>query len=328
MDRRTALIVAVISVAVVGAAWVLRLQRNDPGTASPAPTTVASTEPGAAVTTTTTTPTTTIADDAIVCDRYQSVTVAGPIESGGLIETSGIAASRRSPGVVWAHNDSGDEARLYAIGPAGEDLGSFTIDGGLAFDWEDVAIGPGPTDGDPHLYVGDIGDNFGIRQGRVTVYVVREPDPSALSGTEPLALELVLDSPDGAQNFEALFVADGSIFVATKDDETTSVYQGTPLDGSPTVPLELIATIELGAEVTAADVSWDGSVIAFRGYETVWLWSRRPGDSVANALATEPCMAPSPEERQGEALAFLADGTIATVSEGSNVVLHLVRRDS
>ena len=31
-----------------------------------------------------------------------------------LVEVSGIAPSRRSPGLLWMHNDSGDQAVLYA----------------------------------------------------------------------------------------------------------------------------------------------------------------------------------------------------------------------
>ena len=47
---------------------------------------------------------------------------------------------------------------------------------------------------------------------------------------------------------------------------------------------------------------------------------------MVDALATEPCMAPSPDEVQGEAIAFLSDGSYNTVSEGSNPDLHIVER--
>ena len=32
-----------------------------------------------------------------------------------ITESSGLAASRRHPGTVWTTNDSGDEARLFAV---------------------------------------------------------------------------------------------------------------------------------------------------------------------------------------------------------------------
>jgi hypothetical protein len=330
MNRRSALIILVIALGAVVTGLVLSVQRKQ-GSDTSAPTTTA-----VVATTESPTPTTGVTQSSIppsaalapACDPYRTVAVAGTLESVALVETSGIAASRTAPGVLWAHNDSGDDPRLYAIGPSGEDLGALQVAGGLAFDWEDLAVGPGPDTTESYLYVGDIGDNFGIRQGQVTVYLIREPDPAALPESVPLDRVVVLASPDGAADFEALFVADGMIFLATKDKQTTSVYQSSPLvDGSATASLELIATLDLGAEVTAADVSWDGTVIAFRGYEAVWMWNRAPGTSVADALATEPCTAPSPEERQGEALAFLADGSFVTVSEGTDVVLHLIRRE-
>jgi len=263
-----------------------------------------------------------------VCDSYGAVTVAGTVESGDLVETSGIAASRLAPGVLWAHNDSGDDARLYAVGPGGEDLGAVAIADGLAFDWEDLASGPGPDAGRPYLYIGDIGDNLGIRRGRVTVYRVPEPDPTAAIDSVPVEAIFVLDSPDGAQNFEALFVADGSIYLATKDRQTTRIYQSAPLTEDGGGLLTLIATLDLGAEVTAADISWDGSTIAFRGYDTVWMWHREANMTIADALATAPCTVASPHEEQGEALAFLGDGSMVTVSEGSNPELNVVPRDS
>ena len=45
--------------------------------------------------------------------------------------------------------------------------------------------------------------------------------------------------------------------------------------GEP-VPLEQIAEFrfEEGVFVTAADVSTDGAVVAFRGYNEVWMWVR------------------------------------------------------
>ena len=137
----------------------------------------------------------------------------------------------------------------------------------------------------------------------------------------------MLDAPDGPHNFEALFVADGAIYLVTKDAAATLVFRGAlPDSDESTVPLEPVTTLDLGAEVTAADVSWDGSIIAFRGYQTVWMWHRAPDTSIAEALSEEPCLGPSPPEPQGEALTFLADGALVTISEGQHPPIHLVPR--
>ena len=61
--------------------------------------------------------------------------------------------------LLWAHNDSGDTARVFAVGRDGRDRGTVTVSGATAIDWEDIALGPAPH-GKPYLYAGDIGDNF------------------------------------------------------------------------------------------------------------------------------------------------------------------------
>jgi hypothetical protein len=58
------------------------------------------------------------------------------------------------------------------------------------------------------------------------------------------------------------------------------------------------------------------------------MWHREPGATIAEALAAEPCRAPSPDEVQGEAIAFLSDKAYATVSEGSNPDLFVVPNES
>ena len=52
----------------------------------------------------------------------------GRIEHEPVRESSGIAASRRHPGVFWTHNDKGDAARLYAIDGTGKLLAEFAVD--------------------------------------------------------------------------------------------------------------------------------------------------------------------------------------------------------
>jgi hypothetical protein len=215
-----------------------------------------------------------------------------------------------------------------AIGEDGVDLGSFDIAGTLAFDWEGMAAGPGSDPGTSMLYLGDIGDNFSIRDGRITVHRVPEPDPTTLTGPIEGAVALEYRYPDGVYNAEALFVWDGAIYIITKDKEEARVYRGDATgDGSDVETLELVTVLSLGAEVSGADISWDGSTIAFRGYRTVWIWHRTSDRSIADTLAGEPCTAPSPDEVQGESIAFLPDGSYATVSEGEHPDVFIVGRD-
>ena len=344
MDRRSLIILIFIAAAAVAVSLALVSTRDDPAVeaapstseAAPDSTTSApvSTDPEPAASTTvpestTTTPGVTLAPGTTACDPYETIDVVGTVASPDLVEASGMAASRTSPGVLWVHNDSRDGARVYALGPDGADLGGFDITGALAFDWEDMAAGPGSDPTRSMLFFGDIGDNFSIRSGRITVYRVPEPDPRSIDGSIDGAIPLEYQYPDGVYNAEALFVADGSIFFVTKDRDEARVDRGDATgDGSEVETLELVIVLDLGAEVSGADMSWDGSTIAFRGYKTVWMWHRPPGAQIADALAAEPCTAPSPDEVQGESIAFLANGSYATVSEGSHPDLHVLERRS
>ena len=341
MERRSLLVLIAIAAAALVVAAILVTTRDEPSGAAatsttPTAETTATPPDQSTVTSSTdadsTTSSTEPANPALTADAcapYASITTAGSVASPALVETSGIAASRTQPGILWAHNDSRDGARVYAIGPDGSDLGAFDIAGAFAFDWEDMAAGPGTDPATSNLYFGDIGDNFSIRGGRITVYRVPEPDPATLAGPIEGAVALEFIYPDGTYNAEALFVADDSIYIVTKDREEARVYRGdaTPADSSVEA-LELVTVLALGDEVSGAAMSWDGATIAFRGYNSVWMWHRDPGATIAETLATEPCDAPSPDEVQGEAIAFLADNSFSTVSEGRNPDLFVVPSES
>lgn len=341
MRNRAALILLGIAAVAVVLAVVLRSREEAPAPPEAAPTAAAETtvperETSSTTveeaTTTTGPPATTLPPGATVCDPFGVVEVLGVVTNPDIIEASGLAQGRINEGILWTHNDSRDGPRLYALGFDGSDLGTFEVGGALAFDWEDIAVGPGPAAEVSYLYVGDIGDNFGIRNGLVTVYRVAEPDAPPGNGVIPNAVPLPLRYSDGSSpNAEALFVdpIGGGLFLVTRDRELTRVYGAqASSDGAATMPLDLVVEMDLdGESVTAADISWDGSVIAFRGEEAVLMFSRPPGASIAEALEGGACSAPSPEERQGEAIAFLSDGTIVTIAEGSNPALNRVRRD-
>jgi hypothetical protein len=90
-----------------------------------------------------------------------------------LPEASGLAASRRTPGVLWAHNDSGDPF-VFALTATGGVKGRVFVTGARVWDWEDIAVGPCANG--TCLYIADIGDNDRRRQS-VTIYRTPEPAP-------------------------------------------------------------------------------------------------------------------------------------------------------
>ena len=52
---------------------------------------------------------------------------AGSLLDHELDEVSGLAASRRSPGVLWAVNDGGNTHRLFALSLEGERLAAWNV---------------------------------------------------------------------------------------------------------------------------------------------------------------------------------------------------------
>src|SRR5688572_16148109 len=82
-------------------------------------------------------------------------TPSGPlVRVPDLPEGSGLAASRRTPGRFWSHNDSGAPV-LVALDESGRVLGRLRIDGVTVGDWEAVAVGRCPSGS--CIYIGDIG---------------------------------------------------------------------------------------------------------------------------------------------------------------------------
>src|SRR4030095_1706133 len=94
-----------------------------------------------------------------VTTSYGQPTTLATIKDKSISESSGLVASRTTPGAYWTHNDSGDGPFIYAFDTRGDSFGTFRVTGAEARDWEDIAAGPGPQPNRSYLYIGDIGDN-------------------------------------------------------------------------------------------------------------------------------------------------------------------------
>jgi hypothetical protein len=277
---------------------------------------------------------------AAACAHTLVGSTPGIVVSDAIKEASGIAASRRVDNVWWVHNDSGDTARVFAIGTTGQTLGEYSLTGASAIDWEDIAAGPGPTAGTSYLYVGDIGGNVTPRS---SVHVYRVPEPlvnpaSPLSTPQALSdvATLTLNYPDGSHDAEGLFVdpTTRDVFVVTKDlvGGVAGVYRA-PAPDAGTTAMTKVTTVSLGSfqGVTGADITPAGDVIALRTYLGVFLYPRASGASVAQAFSQSSCAGAAPpvnggwpgSEAQGEALGFTRDGRgYLTLSEGVHAPLH------
>jgi hypothetical protein len=223
-----------------------------------------------------------------------------------VVESSGLAASRRHPGVLWTHNDSGDAARLFAIGGDGRVLATLRLAGVEARDWEAVAVGRDDR-GRPALFAGDIGDNLGAWPW-VTVWRVAEP--ARLRDAAVRAERYRLRYPDGPRNAEALLVDPRSnrLYVASKDEAGGVLYRApAELRGDRVNLLRRVGRVP--ALVTDGAFSPDGRLLVLRDYGAAHLYRASGGRLATVALPFQP---------QGESVAFSADGrSLLAGSEGA-----------
>ena len=249
---------------------------------------------------------------------------------GELTEASGLVASAAHPGVYYAHNDSGDTARFFAIGPAGEALGTYSLAAAAAIDWEDMARGPCADTSKSCLYFGDIGDNDEVRS-EYTIYRVEEP-ATVTAGAHVVTFEaLPFRYPDGSHNSEALIVhpTTGVVTLVTKDASATAAYDmPLPLTPRTIVTLGPAHPVTVGGIlplVTGGDVHPTGASVLLRTYTNVFFYRLGPGETAAQAMGREPCELVAPGEQQGETIAWSRAGDgYATLSEGSAQTLHRV----
>ena len=134
-----------------------------------------------------------------------------------IAESSGLATSS-SGDLVYTHNDSGDSARLFAVGLDGVTRTTYVLPGVEPRDWEDMARGPDES-GRSCLWIGDIGDNGARRDNGVLVHRVLEPQaPAATQVTTEKPTSFRLRYPDGPQDAETLLVhpRTGRLYLVTK----------------------------------------------------------------------------------------------------------------
>ena len=234
-----------------------------------------------------------------------------------LREGSGVAASKRSPGRFWAHNDSGEPV-LFALDSKGTVVGRVRVPGVKVQDWEAVAVGPCPSGS--CIYLGDIGDNDAERRD-ITIH--RFPEPADASGSLASAEVFRVRYPDGAHDAETLLVTpNGDILIVTKGDTGPVGLYRLPSDAKPgdTVTLQSIAKPRQGGKtadhrITDGAVSPSGAWVALRTNTALLLY--RAADLMSgNWREASRLSLKELAEPQGEGIAFADENTIYLVGEG------------
>lgn len=221
------------------------------------------------------------------------------IEDPRIVESSGLQASARHPGVYWTHNDSDYPPEIYALdGETGQTLATVTLSGVPNRDVEAIHLGP-----DGALYVGDIGDNLGGTWPEVWIY--RFPEPERLTATTVTPTVYTVRYADGPRDAEALLVHPhtGRVYLVSKNqDERGGLYAGPEeLSADGVNTFERVADIPLW--VTDGAFSPDGTRMALRGYfaSEMYAWDAGIPRRIDERLRT-------PMQPQGESVTFTPDG--------------------
>jgi hypothetical protein len=246
----------------------------------------------------------------------------GTIQNDAIIEASGIAASYKNIGVLWTHNDAGDQNRIFALDTNGNNLGEYFIYGVTNRDWEDIAVGPGPDSSKSYIYIGDIGDNNAEYTFK---YIFRIEEPSVNVGQDSISStilnveKITFYYPDNPRNAEVLMIdslTKDLYFVSKKNTKVRLYKIPYPQSTSQNIQAEIAAYLTMPNDpesdepfnhITAGDISQDGNEILLKTYRNIYYWYRNQTQTIAEAMSADPQILPflnSIDETQSEAVCW------------------------
>ena len=196
-----------------------------------------------------------------------------------ITESSGLARSTFERPLLWTHNDSGDSARVFAVGADGNTRAVLSLQGAYSLDWEDIAEGPDHT-----IWVADIGDNDWSRD-HVTVYRFTEPEDVESGDVSAVAYDL--EYPGGPRDAEALLVRPrtGRVFIVSKVEDGGAIYRAPKhLSTSSVNKLKRVAAAP--GVVTGGTLAPDGRSFVLFTYTRAYVYSDlgQAADSVTSKV--------------------------------------------
>jgi hypothetical protein len=236
------------------------------------------------------------------CSAWGTPVAEGP-SPAILPELSGLAASHLHPGLLYAHNDSGDSARFFALTEQAHVNAEIHLTGATATDWEDISVGPCPSGW--CVYIGDTGDNK-VDRSNYVIYRVAEPATLATDGsiTTVSYQSFPFEYPNGEHhNAETLLVhpITGQVFIVIKESGIpATVYEmPLPLMADTKVTLTVAGSLAIPpAEGVVTDGSFHpcGDRLLIRT------------TSATGLFGAKPVMVPVAVEPQGEGITYALDG--------------------
>ena len=241
------------------------------------------------------------------------------IISQNLKEISGIVGGIKNDNMLYMIEDKGNDNEVYVFNQTGQYQTKLVIHGVQNIDWEDIAIGPGPQDGENYIYIGDIGDNDAVR---TSVRIIRFVEPD-LSNNSSNAITIndfdIIDFqyPTGPRDAETLLVNpfNKDLIIMTKREAVTRVYfLSYPYNKSMNQAtfVGLLPFIRL----VGGDISSNGQRIAVKNKSTIYYWETVNNNIFETLFRNAPSTVAYAQEPQGESIGFSKDGTsYFTISE-------------
>jgi hypothetical protein len=241
---------------------------------------------------------------------YGEAAVVATIDTPGLIELSGLAASRVRDDTLWAHNDSLNKPTLFAVDSNGRDLGSVRLENASYLDWEDMASFE--LDGESYLVVGDIGDNRALRPF-VSLWFVKEPSfqEGRIAANQNVRSEWAIHFhyEDGPRDCESLAIDERGkrILLLSKRSDPPALYELPlvgPSDESKVRMAHRIAEMPGIGRPSALDISPDGRRAAIQTHDSTYIYERADGQDWKDAFAATPQRIVTPRMASIEAVTF------------------------
>ncbi len=237
------------------------------------------------------------------------------LKAGGQIkELSGIDESINFPGLFWVHNDGGSKPLIFGIDKVGTVVTQIELNAKNR-DWEDLTTG---SCGQYNcIYVADSGNNNKDRT-TMDLYILREPETLSTK-YKSKARKVSFKYPDGAAyDSEAIAYneSDKLLYLIRKSYEGQNTLYRFPIDLSTDMTLTNVTLEEVcnfddigKSQVTAADISKDGTRIIVRTYEQIREYQATAIDaSICSSLNYAKTYKKGKSfEKQGEAIAYTDD---------------------
>lgn len=228
-----------------------------------------------------------------------------------LKEISGLVCGRKNEDLIYMIEDKGNANEINVFNTAGVLQTKLIIQGVQNIDWEDIAIGPGPVEGESYIYIGDIGDNDNVRE---SVRIIRFVEPDLSSNTTNSISIATFDVinfqyPSGARDVETLMIhpTTKDIIIMSKKTDLTHVYK-LEFPYNKTMNEPVFVGLLPFKKLVAGDISSDGERIAVKNKSTIYYWETSDNDIYKTIFLHAPKSVTYSAEPQGESLGFSKDG--------------------